>query len=77
MEILIMRMVNDLIKIANAGGGMILDARPIMTDNLVKIAISASNTSSKIILKNVNNKTTNDLIRIAVAGQGNVIFDFN
>ena len=72
-----MRMVNDLIKIANAGVGMILDARPIMTDNLVKIAISASNTSSKIILKNVNNKTTNDLIRIAVAGQGNVIFDFN
>lgn len=72
-----MRMVDDLIKIANAGGGMILDAGPMMTDNLVKIAIAASNTSSKIILKNVNNKMTNDLIKIAIAGQGNVIFDFN
>lgn len=45
-----MRMVDDLIKIVNAGGEMVLDDGPIMT---------------------------NDLIRIAFAGQGNVIFDFN
>lgn len=75
-EFNIMPMTNNLIRIANAGAGMVIDAKQIMTDDLIRIANVASNGSGKIILKNAGNCMTSNLIRIANAGKGNVIFDF-
>ncbi len=69
-------MTNDLIRIANAGAGMVIDANQIMANDLIRMANAASNGSGKIILKNASKCMTNDLIRIANAGKENVIFDF-
>ena len=70
-----MLMTNSLIEIAAVGGGMIIDAKKIMTNDLIRLAVAASNGSGKIILKNLDGKMSNDLIKIAAAGKGNVIFD--
>ncbi len=67
-----LKMTSELIKIAAAGGGLIIDADKRMTLELVKIAAAANN---KIIIKNINNRMTSELVKIAAAGKGNVIFD--
>ena len=67
---------DSLVRIANAGGGMIIDAKQMMTDSLVRIANAASNGSGKIIIKNADKHMTDSLVRIANASKGNVIFDF-
>jgi DNA replication protein len=65
----------QLVKIASAGGGMILDATAKTTDQLVRIASASSQSGAKIIIANINSKTTDQLVKIASAGEGNVIFD--
>ncbi len=70
-------LTSDLIRIANAGGGMVIDARGMLAADLVRIAnASASRGTGIIKIKNSGSCLTNDLIRIANAGKGNVIFDF-
>lgn len=66
---------DQLIKIASAGGGMIIDGKSKTTDQLVKITSTASKSGSKIIITNAGTKTTDQLVKIAVAGNGNAIFD--
>lgn len=67
-------LTSDLIRIANAGGGMVIDARGMLAADLVRIAnASASRGTGIIKIKNSGSCLTNDLIRIANAGKGNVI----
>ncbi len=72
-----MLMTNDLIRIAAAGGGMVLDSKKIMINDLIRIAAASSSGTGKIILNNVNGILVDDLIRISAAGKGNIIFNFN
>ena len=69
-----MRNIDDLIRIAVAGGGLRLDAKRFTTDNLVRLVVAASGSRASIELTNTSSKTTDDLVRISVAGQGRVIF---
>ncbi len=69
------RPVDDLIRIAAAGGGFRLNASMKLTEDLIRIAAAASNKSAKMVFLGLNTRTTDDLIRIATAGKGCVLFD--
>ena len=71
-----MRMTDQLVRIASAGGGMKLSMQGMMTDQLVRIAAAAAKGGGQIILVYVGSTMTDQLVRIANAGQGRVIFDF-
>jgi hypothetical protein len=64
----------DLVSIVGAGGGIILDTRFKTTQELVSIAFASRHKGSKIILTNLSLRTSQDLVSIASAGDGNVIF---
>ena len=67
------RPLEDLIRIIQAGGGITVDGtRP--TEELIKIAAAASAGKAKVIMAESEYKTADDLIRIAKAGGGNVVF---
>jgi hypothetical protein len=66
---------DSLVRIAAAGGGMIIDCKGKTTDSLVRIAAATNQKGSKVIVTNLGSKTTDSLVRIGAAGQGNVIFD--
>ncbi len=66
----------DLVRIAAAGGGMILSAsKP--TSDLVRICATASGKGASITILNADSKSTTDLVRIAAAGSGCVTFDLS
>ncbi len=46
------------------------------TEDLVRIAIAASNLQAQIIITGANMKSTEDLVRISLAGKGCVVFKF-
>ena len=66
---------DSLVRIAAAGGGMIIDCKGKKTDSLDRIAAATNQKGSKVIMTNLGSKTTDSLVRIGAAGQGNVIFD--
>jgi hypothetical protein len=66
---------DDLIQIANAGGGFRLDATHRYPDELVQIASAAKNGGATVIFYGMSRCYTHDLIRIATAGKGAVIFE--
>lgn len=66
---------DQLVRIASAGGGMIIDGKEKTTDQLQRIVAAASQSDAKITIVNAESKTTDQLERIAAAGNGNVIFD--
>jgi ABC-type branched-subunit amino acid transport system substrate-binding protein len=66
---------DQLVRIASAGGGMIIDGEAKTTDQLVRIATTAAGSGVQVIIANVNSKTTDQLVRIASAGGGHVILD--
>jgi hypothetical protein len=63
-----------LIKIAVAGGGFVLDAESKPQEDLVAIAGAASHEGAILILRNASKKTTDDMVEIAFAGRGSIIF---
>ena len=68
---------NDIVSIVGAGGGVILDLNEIhytVTD-LVSIAGASRSKGAKIILRNLPALKQADLVSIAGAGGGNVIFE--
>ena len=69
------RTTTDLINIANAGGGLVLDASKKTTSELINISNACSISGSILILKNTSAKTTSELINIANANKGHVIFE--
>ena len=69
-----MRTTDHLVRIAKAGGGLIIDASKYTTDHLVRIA-NAIQPNSQMILKNCCDVTIDHLVRIAKAGKGNIIIE--
>lgn len=66
---------DSLVRIAAAGGGIVLDCKGFTADSLVRIAAATKTNGAKIILTNLNGYTVDSLVRIGAAGQGNVILD--
>ena len=70
-----MKTTDELVKIATAGGGFVLEAGRRTTDELVKIADAAKRSGATVIFRNMAVRKTDDLARIAAAGKGRVIFE--
>ena len=70
-----MRHIEEVVRIAAAGGGFRMDASMKQTDDLVRIAAAASNKGARIVFTGLKMRQTEELIRIAAAGQGCVFFD--
>jgi DNA replication protein len=70
------RTVDQLVRIAAAGGGFTLDAATKTVEQVVRIAAAASTKGAQITITNAQTKTVDHLVRIAAAGKGCVIFDF-
>lgn len=68
------RPTNDLMMIANAGGGFTLDAAVRPTNELMMIASAAKSGGGQVIFRGLNVRPTNDLMMIASAGKGHVHF---
>ena len=67
--------VDDLIRIVNAGGGFRLDATHRYPDELMQIATAAKTGGATVIFYGMSAYYTDDLMRIATAGMGSVIFE--
>ena len=65
--------LNDLIRIANAGGGWEMEAGLRSTNDLVRLA-NAAGGKGRLVLSGMTLRPTEDLIRIANAGKGSVFF---
>ena len=69
------RTVEDLVRIANAGGGLKLDGANISVDALARIAHAAKHKGAPIVVTNSSHFTTDQLMRIGHAGGGCVLFE--
>jgi hypothetical protein len=67
---------DDLVKIADVGGGLTLDAGNKSKDELVKIAAAAAMSDAGVTFRNVTALAVDDLLEIAKAGDGCVSFEF-
>jgi len=65
----------DLVRIAEAGGGFRLDAADRPTDDLVRIAAAASEWGVHLVFAGMTGRSTDDLVKIADAGEGNIVFE--
>lgn len=69
------RSAEDLVKITTAGGGLILDGETQSTDEWIKIATAAGESDGTLTIRNMGGKNTDELVKIAAAGDGAVIFE--
>jgi hypothetical protein len=69
------RRVEDLIRIAAAGGGFLPNARTRTTDELIRIASAGSANGARITFSGMQSRPIDDLVRIAGAGAGCVSFE--
>jgi hypothetical protein len=70
------RTTEDYMKIAAAGGGLVLDASGRDASDLMKIAAASSMGGSTLYLKNCGGFETLDLMKIAASGSGHVVIEF-
>jgi hypothetical protein len=72
-----MRRLEELLEIAVACGGMKLDARLLSVDDLTKIALVAGGSSprTRLCVTNTEHLAVKELRRIALSGDGCVVFD--
>lgn len=68
------RNTNDLVRIASAGGGFVIDAAARPTDDLVRIASAGSAKGARLVFTGLAARSTDDLVRIGSAGKGCVQF---
>lgn len=66
---------DELVKIAAAGGGLVVETGRRTTDELIRIAAAAKHSGATIIFRNVAVRKTDALMKIASAGKGKVIFE--
>ncbi len=71
-----MKLTADLIVIVRTGCGLIIDAKKILTTDLIAIANTAVSSGAKVTFTGVDNKLTTDLIAIGNTGKGNIVLDF-
>lgn len=67
--------IEQVVQIIDSGGGVILDAKGRGTERLVEVAAAAVRSDVKVILRNAGAKTTDQLVEIATAGKGRVVFE--
>jgi hypothetical protein len=63
----------DLIKLALAGSGLELDGRRYSTQDLMAI-VRALKSNCTLVVTNADEKTTSDLVALAEAAPGRVVF---
>ncbi len=68
------RSTDDLVRIALAGGGFVLDATARPTDDLVRIASAGKSKGARLVFTGLAARSTDDLVRIGIAGKGCVQF---
>jgi DNA replication protein len=69
------RSTDDLIRIAQAGGGFRLNVDDRSTDDLVRIAAAASDWGVRLVFAGIGGRSTDDLVSIADAGEGCAEFE--
>lgn len=67
--------IDQIVRIAAAGGGMNINAQGKTVDQVVRIAAAASSHQSKLVIRNTQAYTVDQLVRVAAAGKGCVFFD--
>lgn len=72
---MLQKSVDDLIHIAAAGGGFLIDVGTRSVDDLTRIAAAAAGTGARVILMGASVISAEDLVRIASAGRGAMIFE--
>jgi hypothetical protein len=72
-----MRTTDDLIRIAAAGGGFIIESTGRSVNDLIRIAAAGSTHSARIVIRNAGRLSTEDMIRIGAAGKGSVQFEMS
>jgi hypothetical protein len=65
---------DQIIRIVSFGGGIDTDARRFTVEQAIRIASYAAQKGTPIIFRNTGHWTSEDAVRIASFGQGNVIF---
>ena len=70
-----LRSIEEMIKIAKAGGGFSLDASRCTTDEVVRVATVAGECGADLRISKICGKSTDDLVKIASAGKGHVFFE--
>lgn len=67
----------NLVRIAAAGGGLIIDLKKqsLMPNVLMRIAAASANSGATIVIRNPELLLPNLMIDIAIAGNGHVIFE--
>lgn len=68
------KMTDQIVKIAQAGGSIELDANDKMTDQLIKIAQAVKVGGGSLRLLNADSKMTDQLVKIAQTAPGRVTF---
>ncbi|QKD02166.1 hypothetical protein EB235_12175 [Mesorhizobium loti R88b] len=68
------RTTGDLMQIAAAGGGFVLDAATRTTSDLIQIASAARQGGARVLLRGMATRRTEDLVQIGNAGGGAVQF---
>jgi hypothetical protein len=66
--------LDDLVQLVTVGGGIDTDATARSTDDLIRIAEAASARRPKVIFRGLKVRPIDDLIKIAAAGKGCVVF---
>lgn len=64
----------EIVQIAAAGGGFVLDGSLKLTSELVQIAAAGSTSGANLTFTKMGLKPTRELVQIAVAGKGCVTF---
>lgn len=70
-----MKTTDELVKIAAAGGGLVVEAGRRTTEELMRISAAAKHSGATVVFRNVAMRKTDALVRIAGAGKGRVIFE--
>lgn len=67
--------IEQLIQIASAGGGLVIDGNGKTIGQLKRIVTAAAEKKVTVIIRNADSKTVDQLKDIASEASGNVIFD--
>ena len=68
------REILEIVRIVAAGGGFLLDGSNRSTEELVRIAAASRSKGARLEFAGLQFRPTIDLVRIAAAGGGNVVF---
>jgi len=70
-----LKTTDELVELAKAGGGFVLEVGKRNTDELVRIAEAARKSGSTVTFRKISVRKNESLTKIAAAGKGHVIFE--